>query len=518
MKLSGRLMLAPAAIAAAALLAGGVLALGAQRELAQAAALADRAVADAAALADVRLTLQQQRAEVFRTLALMATLDDAQVKAAREALKAAVQAVETRLLATAAGDGADPALKPLLDATVEPVRQYLARADKAIDLSGFDPNVGAGAMRAAEDAYAQVEAGLQALAAHASSSREAQAAAAHQRSLAQALALGAALLAALGVVGALAWRQQRRIVGQIGSAASLAARVAEGDLSVQSLPQAQGRATDEVGELVQALGRMGQRLSGSMADVRAATVQINDAAREIAGGNADLSRRTEQAAGSLQQTASTMEQVSGTVRQTAESARVADQLAQSAREVAARGGNVVSQVVQTMHGIENGSRRIAEIIGVIDDIAFQTNILALNAAVEAARAGEQGRGFAVVAGEVRLLARRSAESAREIKALIAASVEQVDTGSRLVGDAGRTMEEIVASVQRVSDVIGEISRASSEQATGVGEVSGAVGELDGMTQQNAALVEQSAAAADSLRQQAQRLQDVLERFRLAPAA
>jgi methyl-accepting chemotaxis protein len=514
MKLSRRLMLAPATIAAAALVAGGVLALGAQRELALATQFTDRAVADAGSLADVRLTLQQQRAEVFRTLALMTTLDDAQIQTARDALKGAVQAVESRLLQSDPDVAAEPALAPLLQAVVEPMRQYLQRADKAIDLSVVDPNVGAGAMKAAEDAYTQVEAGLQALAAHSVQRREAQTAAARQRSLAQALALGAALLATLGVVGLLAWRQQRRIVGQIGAAAELAGRVADGDLSVR----VQASGDDEVGALVQALGRMGERLSDSMSEVRAATVQINDAAREIAGGNADLSRRTEQAAGSLQQTASTMEQVSGTVRQTADSARTADQLAQSAREVAARGGSVVSQVVQTMHGIEAGSRRIAEIIGVIDGIAFQTNILALNAAVEAARAGEQGRGFAVVAGEVRLLARRSAEAAREIKALIGASVEQVDTGSRLVGDAGRTMEEIVASVQRVSDIIGEISRASAEQAGGVGEVSGAVGELDGMTQQNAALVEQSAAAADSLRQQAQRLQDVLERFRLAPAA
>jgi methyl-accepting chemotaxis protein len=238
------------------------------------------------------------------------------------------------------------------------------------------------------------------------------------------------------------------------------------------------------------------------------------ASTEVAVGNADLSGRTEQAASNLQQTASSMEQLTGTVKHTADSARTANQLAGSAAEVARRGGEVVSQVVATMEDINQASRKIADIIGTIDGIAFQTNILALNAAVEAARAGEQGRGFAVVAGEVRNLAQRSAEAAKEIKSLIGSSVDKVDAGTRLVGDAGTTMGEIMASVQRVSDTIGEISAAASEQSEGIGQVNTAVTQLDQMTQQNAALVEQSAAAAESLKSQASKLNGLVSVFKV----
>jgi methyl-accepting chemotaxis protein len=247
--------------------------------------------------------------------------------------------------------------------------------------------------------------------------------------------------------------------------------------------------------------------------VRESSESIEVASTEVATGNVDLSQRTELAAGNLQRTASSMEQLTATVRQSADSARTANQLASSAAEVA-----VVSQVVSTMDEIDASSKKIADIIGVIDGIAFQTNILALNAAVEAARAGEQGRGFAVVAGEVRNLAQRSAEAAREIKTLIGASVGRVESGARLVQDAGATMTEIVASVQRVTDIIGEISAAASEQSQGIGAINGAVTELDRMTQQNAALVEESAAAAESLKEQAKRLAAVVSKFRLAEEA
>ena len=263
--------------------------------------------------------------------------------------------------------------------------------------------------------------------------------------------------------------------------------------------------------LKQTLGRVQQTLL----QVRASAGSVTVASDEIATGNQDLSARTEQAASNLQQTASAMEELTATVRNSADSARQANQLAASAAEVAQRGGSVVSQVVSTMDEINASSKKIADIIGVIDGIAFQTNILALNAAVEAARAGEQGRGFAVVASEVRSLAQRSAEAAKEIKGLIGASVERVETGARLVADAGQTMGEIVGSVQRVSDVIGEITAASGEQSDGIGQVNTAVTQLDQMTQQNAALVEQSTAAAESLRQQAQRLAQALAGFRLA---
>jgi methyl-accepting chemotaxis protein len=256
-----------------------------------------------------------------------------------------------------------------------------------------------------------------------------------------------------------------------------------------------------------------QRMQQSIAAVRASAESIGSAAAQIATGNADLSQRTEQTASNLQQTAHSMETLNGTVAHSADSARTANQLAASAAEVAQRGGAVVSQVVATMDEINTSSKKIADIIGVIDGIAFQTNILALNAAVEAARAGEQGRGFAVVAGEVRSLAQRSAEAAKEIKGLIGSSVDRVESGARLVADAGRTMDEIVASVHRVSDIIGEISTAAIGQSEGIGAITGAVNELDRMTQQNAALVEQSSAAAHLLRQEAEQLSASVSVFR-----
>ncbi len=255
------------------------------------------------------------------------------------------------------------------------------------------------------------------------------------------------------------------------------------------------------------------RMDSAVSAVRASTNNIETACSEIATGNQDLSQRTEQTASNLQRTASSMEELTSNVRQSADAARQANQLAATAAEVAARGGEVVGQVVTTMDEINHSSKKISDIIGVIDGIAFQTNILALNAAVEAARAGEQGRGFAVVASEVRSLAGRSAEAAKEIKGLISASVEKVASGSRLVQDAGSTMDEIVGSVRRVSDIIGEITAASSEQSSGIGEVNSAINVLDQMTQQNAALVEQSAAAAESLKDQAQRLVGAVEVFR-----
>jgi methyl-accepting chemotaxis protein len=276
----------------------------------------------------------------------------------------------------------------------------------------------------------------------------------------------------------------------------------------------QDHADDEVSEFIGALERMRAEMAKVVATVRRNSDSVATASSQIAQGNQDLSGRTEQQASSLQQTAASMEELGSTVRQNADNARQANQLAQGASSVAARGGEVVSQVVDTMKGINESSRKIADIISVIDGIAFQTNILALNAAVEAARAGEQGRGFAVVAGEVRNLAQRSAEAAKEIKSLINTSVERVEQGSGLVDQAGSTMQEIVASIQRVSDIIGEISAASAEQSSGVAQVGQAVTQMDQATQQNAALVEQSAAAAESLRQQAQQLVQAVAVFKV----
>jgi methyl-accepting chemotaxis protein len=324
------------------------------------------------------------------------------------------------------------------------------------------------------------------------------------------LLLGAAALAA--AVGAfIAWAITRSITRPIARAVEVAETVAAGDLSARVTVQ--GR--DETAQLLGALQRMSESLARTVALVRGNAESVASASSQIAQGNADLSQRTEEQSSNLQQTAASMEQLTSTVRQNADTARTASQLAGSASGVAAQGGEVVGRVVATMQDISDSSRRIADIIGTIDGIAFQTNILALNAAVEAARAGEQGRGFAVVAAEVRSLAQRSAEAAREIKGLIGSSVERVEAGSTLVGEAGRTMNEIVAQVKRVSDLIGEISAASVEQTQGIGQVSDAVSQLDQVTQQNAALVEQSAAAADSLRQQATQLTQAVAAFRLA---
>jgi methyl-accepting chemotaxis protein len=317
-------------------------------------------------------------------------------------------------------------------------------------------------------------------------------------------------LVSLGVGGGMAFVITRSVTVPVDEAVNAARVIARNDLT-QRLDSTR---RDELGDLLRALSAMQASLHQVVGQVRNSTDSISTASAEIATGNQDLSARTEQTASNLQETASSMEQLTATVRQSADSARQANQLAASAAEVAARGGNVVAQVVTTMDEINASSKKISDIIGVIDGIAFQTNILALNAAVEAARAGEQGRGFAVVASEVRSLAGRSAEAAKEIKSLIAASVDRVEAGSRLVGDAGTTMTEIVGSVQRVSDIIGEITAASTEQSDGIGQVNVAVTQLDQMTQQNAALVEESAAAAESLREQASRLAEVISTFQL----
>jgi methyl-accepting chemotaxis protein len=311
--------------------------------------------------------------------------------------------------------------------------------------------------------------------------------------------------------GLLAWRLTISITQPLHQAEAAATRMAGGDLSMEL----RGEGQDEAARLLAAMNDMRLQLAGVVHKVRDNSESVATASKEIAMGNGDLSGRTEYQASALQQTAASMDQLGAAVRRNADSASQANQLAMGAASVAQRGGEVVGQVVSTMKGINDSSRRIADIIGVIDGIAFQTNILALNAAVEAARAGEQGRGFAVVASEVRNLAQRSAGAAREIKSLISTSVERVEQGSALVDTAGATMTEVVQAIQRVTDIMGEISSASGEQSGGVIEVGQAISEMEQSTQQNAALVEQSAAAAESLRQQADQLVEVVAVFRLA---
>jgi methyl-accepting chemotaxis protein-1 (serine sensor receptor) len=313
-----------------------------------------------------------------------------------------------------------------------------------------------------------------------------------------------------GVLGAaVALFLIRGISAAIGQALHLAQSVADGDLT-QSV---RVDSNDEIGRLLAALQKMNTSLAGIVNQVRSGSDAIGTATRQIAAGNQDLSARTEQQASSLEETAASMEELSSTVKHNADNARQANLLARAASGVAERGGAVVEQVVGTMHDIDMASGRIAEIIGVIDGIAFQTNILALNAAVEAARAGEQGRGFAVVAGEVRNLAHRSAAAAREIKALIENSVASVSAGSRLVAQAGDTMREVVTSVQRVTDIMAEITAASAEQTAGIEQVSVAVVQMDQVTQQNAALVEEAAAAAEAMLDQAASLAQAVSVFR-----
>jgi methyl-accepting chemotaxis protein len=325
------------------------------------------------------------------------------------------------------------------------------------------------------------------------------------------IALAVFSAAALLIGGLLCLWQVRSITRPIQRAVDAANRIADLDLTETIAFHDK----DETGRLLKALSSMQQSLQGLVANVRASTDSIGIASAEIADGNMDLSSRTEEAASSLQQTAASIEQMNATVQQSTASARTARDLAGTAAEVAMRGGDVVARVVLTMEEINGSSRQIADIIGVIDGIAFQTNILALNAAVEAARAGEQGRGFAVVATEVRSLAQRSAAAAKEIKSLIGASVDKVETGSRLVADAGSTMTEVVEAAKRVSAIITEITDASHEQSQGIGQVNTAVSQLDQVTQQNAALVEESAAAAESLKLQAQQLSETVRRFRIA---
>jgi len=392
------------------------------------------------------------------------------------------------------------------------VRDGLVKLRKAGD--ALPPDAIAGSLRPAAAAYART---VEDLAGH-QRSRVADARAA----AASSAQVGVSLLVAGSLLGLLAsalcaWLLSRSILRPLSVASGMAGHISQGDLTSR-LPPAHPGSRDEVQAMLGELGGMQARLVALVGDLRGASQHVAGASSEIAAGNNDLAARTEQTASNLEQVAASMEQLLATVRQTADSARQAASLADSAGGVARHGREAVAKVVSTMDGIASSSRRISEITGVIDSIAFQTNILALNAAVEAARAGEQGRGFAVVAAEVRNLAQRSATASKEIGGLIAASVRQAQDGTEIAQAAGVTMGEIVASVGRVTAIINEISVATGEQSTGLGQVSEAVTHLDQMTQQNAALVEQSSAAAEGLRSQAQHLSSLVDAFRLPPGA
>jgi len=510
MKLGPKLLAAPLATALVVLAVGQLNSVMLLGSAADSRAAFQASVGEFKTVGAVKEQLAEVHAGVYRTVALIGSLDEARITASRSQLKTQLEAAKRSFTALGESD-ADPALHAVLAKAGPQIDRYLKQADEAIDLSSVDPNTGVAAMQGADKSFGELVATASAIVARIEETTDGAAAAAEARARNISLMLGAlGLLAAIGAVG-LSWWMQRRLVADLKRAAEVAEHVAQGRLDTVPATQRD----DEVGDVLRALTHMTAELSQSMRTVQESSMSIHTASVEIASGNSDLSSRTEQAASNLQQTASSMEQLTGTVGQSADAARQASQLATSAAEVAQRGGVVVSQVVSTMGEINTSSRKIADIIGTIDGIAFQTNILALNAAVEAARAGEQGRGFAVVASEVRSLAQRSAEAAREIKTLIGTSVDRVESGSKLVANAGTTMGEIVASVQRVSDIIAEISAAAAEQRDGIGQVNGAVTSLDHMTQQNAALVEQSTAAAESLKEQAARLGEVVGRFTLA---
>jgi methyl-accepting chemotaxis protein len=409
-----------------------------------------------------------------------------------------------------------PEEQKLFDAFAADWAQYLRLHDQLLDLSRKNETAAATALLDGETKRlrGQLSGSLEQLVKiNVDGSTKAKVAIDEAYTTSKAVTLTFAILGLCVVVAGGYWLV-RSITQPLQIAVEAVELVAAGDLS--------GRidvsSKDEIGVLLGALARMKDNLVRLVQDVRQNSESVATASSQIAQGNQDLSSRTEEQASALQQTAATMEELGTTVRNNADSARHANQLAQNASTVANQGGAVVNQVVATMQGINDSSRKIGDIISVIDGIAFQTNILALNAAVEAARAGEQGRGFAVVAGEVRTLAQRSAEAAKEIKTLIGHSVEQVTQGSVLVDQAGKTMDEIMHAIQRVSDIVEEITSASQEQSTGVQQVGEAVGQMDQATQQNAALVEESAAAAESLRTQAQQLVKAVSTFKLAQDA
>lgn len=456
--------------------------------------------------------LGRVHAGVYRTISLAASLDEAKVKAVKADVEKQISGISRAIASAAEAAGDDEAVRKDSEEVQRQLGTYAKQALQSLDLASFDPNTGAVSMQVSDELFSTIGKTLGTIVARLNvkvadnllASRN------HAQTLSTLISLVGLVVAGAAIAFAV-W-VQGKVVVELRRAVSVSNEVANGNLQVDT----SSTRTDEVGDLMRALGRMCDQLNRAMSDVLRSSDSIRLSSAEIASGTLDLSQRTEQAASNLAQAASSIDQLTGAVSQSAESARTANRLAGTAAEVAAKGGALVRQVIHTMDDINSSSRKIGDIIGVIDGIAFQTNILALNAAVEAARAGEQGRGFAVVASEVRSLAGRSAAAAREIKALIGASMEKVEGGSRIVAESGATMTEIVQSVERVTQMISEIASTADGQSDEIRQVNGTISQLDQMTQQNAALVEESSAAAESLKEQAVKLGQVVSAFTLRP--
>jgi methyl-accepting chemotaxis protein len=510
MKVWHKIMVAPAVAMVFLVAVGGVSWQMLNRQNAALEDLARNRMAASQVAGDAAAELSEVHSNVYRLFTWIANLKEDQIRKVNEEQRQKLDALARNLGALAARPDLADAERKLLTDALPKITKYRKMMDDAIDISSGDVGTGAMSMQAADSQYQAVLRGLEELVQLekklAQESFE-NAASASRTAMGILLAI---LAAAVAASMALALGMSRAIVRPLRAAIDVAGRIARGDLSAD----VQVRGRDETAELLRALADMTLNLRQLVSDVAGGAHMVADTSGQIAQGNQDLSQRTEEQATTLEETASSMEELTSTVSLNAQNARQASQLAVGASDIARKGGEVVGQVVTTMAGISDSSRKIGDIIGVIDGIAFQTNILALNAAVEAARAGEQGRGFAVVAAEVRNLAQRSAAAAKEIKALIGESVDKVDTGGRLVDAAGKTMQEIVASVKKVSDLIAEIAAASEEQDGGIQQVNTAVAQMDQVVQQNASLVEEATAATESMKVQASSLLQMVGRFKL----
>ena len=514
MKIRQKMLLTPGLAVCALALVVGLAYSGLQRQQATMQRIADVQVARGLAAARAYATAAETHSAVYRLMNWIASVDEAQIKSEQAKIDQQLTQVNTELEKLAA-EAAD-ADRQKAAQTLAGMSKYRKLVADAIDLASVDVATGTAVMQSADAEYKSLGQQLKEQVDVQNAAIDAATGAASadaKRSALMFVFIGVLASAALVAASLLI---ARRLVRPVERAVQAAEQIAAGDLTFEIGIEAEGK--DETAQLLQALSGMKDNLAAIVGGVRGNADGVATASAQIAQGNQDLSQRTEEQASALEETAASMEELSSTVKQNADNARQANQLALSASGVAVKGGEVVGQVVDTMKGINDSSKKIADIISVIDGIAFQTNILALNAAVEAARAGEQGRGFAVVASEVRNLAGRSAEAAKEIKSLITASVERVEQGTTLVDQAGVTMSEVVASIKRVTDIMGEISAASSEQSAGVAQVGEAVSQMDQATQQNAALVEESAAAAESLKGQAQQLVQAVAVFKLAHGA